>query len=763
MTPLPFLRLLSLSTALAVTLPSQDWTDEQLLKESDGFQSEFLTNNLEQVGKLLAAKAQAFTAIVARIHGDHREYQLKIDRLLEELCDPNWRVRENAERTLVEIGGRALAVIQQRRDEYKVLEQHLRCARILEALDAKGDEQEERERMLLQGLVRTSLYLDTDSRLLRSLRSALGHTDTGIAGGAIRSIGKHGTDKEADAVALMVTFKAGLHRSIAISALGRMKSDKALAYCRDMLFGTAKEGPVAGVVLDRTEAMRIICALRTRDDEGAKKLLTDLHKHQDSVIAKGASVAIPTPTAKIDATVMAMPERAQTVGKIGKTYGDSFELTSGFTGVPIAELSLSDSATIDFPQHALQKTTSTTVFLNQGSRIAGEVISIDPESVRMKSPIFGELTIARKEIQGMAFDPELDRLVGASVDHDRLRLKTGKFIDGKVARVQGGNVTIDDNAGKTHEIAVGDVGGILFVRPRMTEPDPTSYSRLDLITGERLICFIAETSSEHVAVTVPLVGAKALPWTSVHHVELGVGGGAMWGFTLIADYSDNRIVEVDDQGREVFVLEEIFGAWDAECLDSGNLLITEFSVSRVQEVNRKGETIWQFEDLKNPYDADRLANGNTLIADTFASRVIEVDKDGKIVWTFSQDIRPFDCDRLPNGNTLIADVLKDRVIEVSPSGEVVWEAKGLPNAHDADRLPNGNTLVTLRNKGAVMEIDRDGKIVFELSNLSSPSDADRLPNGNTVVAENTRVREFDRHGNEIWKKEMTWAVEVNRY
>jgi glucose/arabinose dehydrogenase len=108
-------------------------------------------------------------------------------------------------------------------------------------------------------------------------------------------------------------------------------------------------------------------------------------------------------------------------------------------------------------------------------------------------------------------------------------------------------------------------------------------------------------------------------------------------------------------------------------------------------------------------------------------------------------------------------VLKDRVLEVVPKGEVVWESKGLPNAHDADRLPNGNTLVTLRNKGAVLEIDRDGKVVFELQGLSSPSDADRLPNGNTLVAENTRVREFDRRGNEIWKKEMTWAVEVNRY
>ena len=762
MNPLSLPRLLLLVTALVTALPAQDWTDDQLLTESKGFQSSSLISQIEQVGKLVAAKAQALTAIVARIHGDHREYRLKVDRLVEELCDPNWRVRENAERSLIEIGGRARTVIQQRRDNYEVLEQHIRCGRILDALDAKGTEQEDRERKLLQGLVRAAFYLPSDDRLLRSLRSALGHTDTSIAGGAIRAIGKHGGDKEANAVAMMVKFKSGLHRPIALSALGRMNSAEALAHCRSMLLGSVKEGPLEGVELNRTEAMSIVRGLRTRADDGAKKLLDDLGKHPDSVIAMGASVAIPPEVSKVE-TQLTTDGRTHVPGKLGQAFGDTFAIEGAFAGVTVAELSISDCSTFEFPKHAVKKTEDTMVFLNQGSRVAGKVLAIGPDSVRLQSPIFGELMLARAEIQGMAFDPSLDRLVGASVDHDRLRLRTGKFLDGQITRIEGGKVILESTAGKVDQIPTAEVGGILFKRPRMVEPDAISYVRMDLSTGERLIGFVAQSTGDHVAMTVPLLGAIALPWSTVTRVELGVGGGAMWGFTLIADYSDNRIVEVDDQGRIVFVLEDIFGAWDAECLDSGNLLITEFSVSRVQEVNRKGETIWQFEDLKNPYDADRLPNGNTLIADTFASRVIEVDQDGKIVWSYSKDIRPFDCDRLANGNTLIADVLKDRVIEVSPAGEIVWEGKGLPNAHDADRLPNGNTLVTLRNKGTVMEIDRDGKIVFELSGLSSPSDADRLPNGNTIVAENTRVREFDRHGNEIWKKEMTWAVEVNRY
>ena len=762
MTPLSTLRIVTAAAIAALGAPAQEWTDEQLLAESAGFQSISLTTQLEQVGKLLAAQDQAFTPVAARLHGDYREYRLKIDRLLEELCDPSWKVRESAERTLIEIGGRALPLIQKRRDEYEVLEQNIRCSRILDALAAKGTDQEDRERRLLQGLVRLAVYFDGRPRLLRSLRSALGHTDASIAGGAIRALGKHGGDDEARAVAPMVTFKSGLHRPIALSALARMQSEVALGSCRSLLLGGERDAALQGVELNRSEQLAMLRALRSRSDDGAKELVQQLAEHDDPVVAAAASVAMPADATPVTVT-LTLPDRTQAKGEIGAMVGDSYGIAGAFAGLADAELSFNDCATFEFEGHEVSKTQQTMVFLNHGSRVAGEVLAVDPESLRIRTELFGELALPRSEIQGIAFDPELDRLVGASVSHDRVRLRSGEILDGDVISLTGGRVRLQQKDEDARELDVADVAGLLFVRPRLSEPDPLSYARLDLTTGERLIGFVAETSESGLAASVPQLGAVALPWTRIHRAEFGVGGGAMWGFTLIADYSDNRVIEVDDQGRTVFVLDEIFGAWDAECLDNDNLLITEFSVSRVQEVNRKGETVWQFEDLKNPYDADRLPNGNTLIADTFASRVIEIDREGKILWSYDTEIRPFDVDRLPNGNTLIADVLKDRVLEVSPDGEVVWEATGMPNAHDADRLPNGNTLVTLRNKGAVMEIDRNGKVVFELAGLSSPSDADRLPNGNTLVAENTRVREFDRHGNEVWQKEMTWAVEVNRY
>ena len=82
------------------------------------------------------------------------------------------------------------------------------------------------------------------------------------------------------------------------------------------------------------------------------------------------------------------------------------------------------------------------------------------------------------------------------------------------------------------------------------------------------------------------------------------------GSTLVADYSDNRIIELDSAGTIVNELEEVFGAWDVEILPNGNYLITEFSVSRVREVTRDGRMVWTFENLKNPYDADRLPSAD---------------------------------------------------------------------------------------------------------------------------------------------------------
>ena len=70
------------------------------------------------------------------------------------------------------------------------------------------------------------------------------------------------------------------------------------------------------------------------------------------------------------------------------------------------------------------------------------------------------------------------------------------------------------------DIPLEEVAGVLFTRPRMPTPESISYARLDLTTGERLIGFLAEVSAGSVGVSVPSLGAAAMPWKNVHHVEL---------------------------------------------------------------------------------------------------------------------------------------------------------------------------------------------------------------------------------------------------
>jgi len=248
---------------------------------------------------------------------------------------------------------------------------------------------------------------------------------------------------------------------------------------------------------------------------------------------------------------------------------------------------------------------------------------------------------------------------------------------------------------------------------------------------------------------------------AMRRASLGTTGG-----TLIADYSDNRVIQVDRDGKVVWQMNDSYGPFDAELLPDGNLLITEFSAGCVFEVDLEGNRTWMFEGLQAPHHARRLANGNTLIADTQGGRVIEVTPAKAIVWTYDVQIRPFGCERLPDGNTLIADGLKDRVLEVSPAKKVVWEVGAMNlanNVHDAHRLPDGNTLIALWGQGSVIEVDREGKVVWKVTQLRSPSSVQRLPNGHTLVADVTHVHEFDRDGKIVWEMQASGAMQARRY
>jgi outer membrane protein assembly factor BamB len=127
----------------------------------------------------------------------------------------------------------------------------------------------------------------------------------------------------------------------------------------------------------------------------------------------------------------------------------------------------------------------------------------------------------------------------------------------------------------------------------------------------------------------------------------------------------------------------------AERLANGHTLIADESNNRVIEVATDGTIVWQYPQPVNlallnvAGFASRLANGNTLISDTNNNRIIEVTMAGTLAWTYSTTTptmpapQPSCAVRLANGDTLITNQFNDQVIEVTPANDVVF-AYGQP-------------------------------------------------------------------------------------
>ncbi|MBK8980540.1 MAG: PQQ-binding-like beta-propeller repeat protein [Planctomycetes bacterium] len=755
---------LSILLAAALWAPrtsAQEWSTQELRARSQGFLQPGIRAELTQIGELVARADACRSALALAIHGDHREYTLKIARYLDQLADPRWLAREDAERALIEIGGRGLAQIEARAVDGATLEERIRARRIAEAIELRGTDDEDNQTRILQGLTAAALYFDGSERLTDALRSALGHTDALVVENAFVALGHGGGEAVVPLLVDRVTRRDARGSERDAARIGLALSDTAAAHAAIRQLLDAEGG------LARSEAVQLLWDLRAWPDTG--ELVAALASSAaDPAVRALAGVELPAPRPLAERATLQLADRDEVQAELRGLSGSFVEAAGVVPNLPVARLRHSACPILEFPRETRPLAAADCrVFLKQGSLLVGRLRGADRDAVRFESPLFGEVALPRTSIQGLAVDPSVDRLVGAAASHDRIRLRDERMIDAHVLGIDGDGlhyVPADQPGAAELVVAIADVAGLLFERPTQGSTSDELYTRIDLTDGDRLLAHVGGVGGDgSYAVWIEGLGAARLPGDHVRRLEFAVGGGAVWGFTLIADYSDNRVVEVDEQGHEGFALDEIYGAWDAECLENGNLLITEFALNRVSEITRAGEEVWMYDDLKNPYDADALPNGNVLIADTFGERVIEVDRATReIVWSYT-GVKPYDADRLPNGDTLIADSDGKRVIEVTPDGTIVWERGDLPGVHDADRLPNGNTLITLRTQQKVIEVDRTGKVVFEIDGLSSPSDADRLPNGNTLVAENGGVREFNRRGEVVWQVEAAWAVEVNRY
>jgi hypothetical protein len=111
---------------------------------------------------------------------------------------------------------------------------------------------------------------------------------------------------------------------------------------------------------------------------------------------------------------------------------------------------------------------------------------------------------------------------------------------------------------------------------------------------------------------------------------------------ILYAHSHGRIVEMTPLGKEVRSFEVGgLSAWaSVEPLPSGRWLVAQYSKNMVVEVDENGRIHWEC-PVQTPAWCTRLPNGNTLVACTEGHCVIEFDRAGKEVWKRETLGRPF--------------------------------------------------------------------------------------------------------------------------
>jgi hypothetical protein len=206
------------------------------------------------------------------------------------------------------------------------------------------------------------------------------------------------------------------------------------------------------------------------------------------------------------------------------------------------------------------------------------------------------------------------------------------------------------------------------------------------------------------------------------------------GSTIVADTNNDRIFEVDRDGRTLFSSEQWGGgkglmsdgtglSYPNNIFVMGNdlFMVTSRNSNRFVVVDRAGRIHMESRgELKHPHNCEALPNGNVIVADSDHNRAREMDAEGRVVWEYDVGLQwPRDANRLPNGNTLIADSKNSRVIEVTPGKEIAWEYKVeyFANFYEAVRLPNGNTLISDQQHKQVLEVSPGCEVVWKFRNF----------------------------------------------
>lgn len=274
------------------------------------------------------------------------------------------------------------------------------------------------------------------------------------------------------------------------------------------------------------------------------------------------------------------------------------------------------------------------------------------------------------------------------------------------------------------------------------------------------------------------------------HLQPNSDPNALPGNLLIADRANDRLVEIDSQGRVVWEFPrpgdldpgQTFKAPSAAFFEADHLhvIVTSSDESVVQEIDLSTNKIdWGYgtpgaqgtgpNQLKGPENAVVLATGQVLIPDTKNCRIIAVNRDKSIAKEYGKSGQckhgdgtlgsPNASFPLADSNYLVTEVNGSWVSEMTVDGKTAsgTHPPGVKSPSGSNPVREGYITTDFSNPGKAMIVDRTGKSLWAFGEksgtnaLNKPSLAIELPNGAIAISDesNHRVIIVDRKSSKV--------------
>lgn len=182
---------------------------------------------------------------------------------------------------------------------------------------------------------------------------------------------------------------------------------------------------------------------------------------------------------------------------------------------------------------------------------------------------------------------------------------------------------------------------------------------------------------------------------------------------LVAEYQGGRVTERDFKGNVVWEKAVGGNPIGVQRLPNGNTFVV--MQNRLVEIDRQGKEVFTLQRQNHDiFRARKLRNGEVVFVTNQGQLTRMEGKTQREIKTFHVGNIPVlfgSIDVLPGGGVLVPQFHNNQVTEYDANGkEVARFPLQFPNS--AQRLPNGNTLVASQNARRVVEFDRTGREVW---------------------------------------------------